>query len=456
MPKHFNPRRRTANQGVMFVQRTVDDMECVWRPTPNDDVGLDGEIELGKDGTATGHLIKVQVKSGKSYIANPKGQSFDFLAEDDDLEYWKNANLPVILVVFDPEAQEGYWKSIQRYVTDHPEVNAKPHRVVFSRRRDRFVTASFLQLCGLVIPDEAQLTSFLKDRITEPLYSNLLPVVEYPPTLYHFQLSELRMSEMTGQLEDMPEDCVPHGNGYIGFRDPRSPGSRFAGAVISSTVEAEHSRYYLRNPHTRNKVVGLWNAALARQLLRLGLQQRDKQRFYFPPGPKGSSSEIQWASPHRTPTRTVAYPYKGKVSQQTVFWVHHSLRAAFREVGGEWFLKLEPGYVFTRDGHIFIKSSDAGALSTSRMSQERNYQVINHLYFWVWFLRSSQHAQTDIRIPCGSQHLVVASDLAAGIANFGLARDSKTLTTILNYLDNVNWSDLEETARDESDSTEEE
>jgi hypothetical protein len=73
MPKHFNPRRRTANHGVMFIQRTVDDLECVWRSTPNDDVGLDGEIELGKDGAATGHLIKVQVKSGKSYIRNPKG-----------------------------------------------------------------------------------------------------------------------------------------------------------------------------------------------------------------------------------------------------------------------------------------------------------------------------------------------------------------------------------------------
>jgi hypothetical protein len=97
----------------MFVQRTVDDMDCVWRPTPNDDVGIDGEIELGKDGTATGHLIKVQVKSGKSYIRNPKGQSFDFYADADDLEYWKNANLPIILVVFDPEAGEGYWKSFR-------------------------------------------------------------------------------------------------------------------------------------------------------------------------------------------------------------------------------------------------------------------------------------------------------------------------------------------------------
>src|SRR5713101_503827 len=273
MPKHFNPRRRVSNQGVMFVQRTVDEMDCVWRPTPNDDVGIDGEMELGKDGVATGFLIKVQVKSGRSYIANPKGQTFDFLADRDDLAYWKEANLPVILVVFDPDSQEGYWKPIQKYIADNPVVTVKPHRIVFSRKRDRFVAASFLQLCGLVIPDEAQLTGFLKDRITEPLYSNLLPVIEYPQTLYSFQLSESRLSEITCEMEDVDLDCVPHANGHIGFRDPRSPGSRFAGAVISSTVEAESTSAYLRNSHTRNKIVGLWNGALARQLLRLGLRQ---------------------------------------------------------------------------------------------------------------------------------------------------------------------------------------
>jgi hypothetical protein len=452
MPKRFNPHRRTANQGVIFVQATVDEMGCVWRPTPNDDVGLDGEIELGKDGVATGQLVKVQVKSGKSYIANPKGANFDFLATTDDLEYWRNANLPVILVVYDPERGEGYWKPIQRYVQDHPEVNSKPHRITFSRRRDLFVTATFLQLCSLAIPDEVELTNFLKNRITEPIYSNLLPVIEYPPTLFHFQLSESRMSEIVSTLDDMPQDSVAHGNGYIGFRDPRSPGSPFAGAVISTSVETENSSQYLRNPHTRNKIVGIWNAALARYLLQVGLQQRDKLRFYFPPEPKGASREIQWTSPQRTPTRTVAYPYTGKQSGKAMFWVHHSLRANFKEVGGEWFLKLEPGYVFTRDGHTFIQSTDAGALSTSRMSQERNYQVINHLYFWAWFLR---RGQTDIRLDCGSQAIVVSPDLAAGVANFGLGTDRKTLTTILNSEYDLNWSDLEESARAENATSEE-
>jgi hypothetical protein len=450
--KKFNPNRKTANQGVAFVQGVVDEMGCVWRPTPNDDVGLDGEIELGKDGAATGLLLKVQVKSGPSYFLNSTGSNFEFLASPDDLHYWSESNIPVILVIYDPERKEGYWKSIKEYLAANPGSIAKARRIPFSRKRDRFVVATFLQLCNLVFTDEAELTNFLKNKITEPIYSNLLFVVDYPETLYRFQLSESRLAEMDLNDPVIPRDFVPHGNDYIGFRDPRQPGSKIASAIISNTIEQERSSQYLENPQTRSKIVGIWNHHLFNYLLGLGLSERDWHRVYFPPDAGDKSREIQWESPHRRPTRKVAYPYVGKQSQKTVFWVHHSLRTRFRNVGDEWFLILEPGYVFTRDGYSFIQANDAGALSTSRMSQERNYQVINHLYFWAWFLRNGDK---DIRIPCGAQNLVVDAGLANGVANFGIGTDKKTLSTILNSDYDLNWSDLEEDTKTASEVSEE-
>jgi hypothetical protein len=443
MVKKFNPYRKTANQGVAFVQKIVDEMDCVWRPTPNDDVGLDGEIELGKDGAATARLIKVQVKSGKSYFHKETATRFEFIAKPDDLEYWSRVNLPVILVVYDPEKGEGYWKHIQRFLSDNPGSITKARHIPFSKRKDRLVVGTFVQLCNLVFDDEAELTNFLKNKVKEPIYSNLLAVVEYPETLYHFQLSESRLAELFAEpaVAVFPKDIVPHGNGYIAFRDPRQIGSKVASAVIANTVETESSLQYLQNPNTRNKIVGIWNYSLTNYLLTLELLQKDMNRFYFPPEKGGKPREVQWTSPHRTPTRTVAYPYTGKQSQKVMFWVHHSIWANFRNVGGDWFLKMEPGYVFTRDGKSFIQSSDAGALSTSRMSQERNYQVINHLYFWAWYLK---HGETEICIPCGSQHLVVDPELAHGVANFGIGTDKKTLSTILSADYDVNWGDLED------------
>lgn len=444
MSKYFNPKRKPANQGVAYVQRIVDEMDCVWRPTPNDDVGLDGEIELGKDGAATAKLIKVQVKSGSSYIRNSTGTGFDFYASSADLSYWNGANLSIIVVVYDPAKAEGYWKPVQQWLTENPGPLTKGRLIPFSRRKDRFVAATFMQLCNLVFPDEVELTTFLKDKITEPLYSNLLPVLSYPETLFHFQLSEARLAETFEEEIKFPQDFVPHGHGYIGFRDPRLPGSKISGAVIANTVELEESSQFLQNPTTRSKIVGIWNEVISQYLVSRGLLQRDKTRFYFPPEKAGKTREIQWDTPRRTATRKVAYPYVGKQSQKTMFWVHHSIRAQLRNVGGEYFLKLEPAYVFSRDGSMVIQSRDAGALSTSRMSQERNYQVLNHLYFWTWFLADGE---PEIRIPCGTQCLAIQPELAFGIANFGLGTDKKTLSAISSADYDVDWSDLEEDSK---------
>ena len=441
MPKHFNPKRKPANQGVAYVQKVVDEMDCVWRPTPNDDVGIDGEIELGKEGVATGRILKVQVKSGTSYVRNPTGTGFDFYATPDDLQYWNGANLPVVLIVHDPARNEAYWKPIQAWLEENPGSLSKGRLIHFSRRKDRFVVSTFMQLCNLALPDEAELTNFLKNRITEPLYSNLLPVLSYPETLFQFQISESRIVETPYDEEQFPRTFVPHGHGYIGFRDPRQPGSKVAAVVIGSTVETERSSQYLQNPAARSKIVGIWNENVSTYLLSRGLVQRDKTRFYFPPEGDAKPREIEWDAPRRRATRKVAYPYTGKQSQKTMFWVHHSIRAQLRNVGGEYFLKLEPGYVFTRDGTAVIESSDAGALSTSRMSQERNYQVLNHLYFWTWFLANGAR---EIQIACGSQFLVIQPELAFGVAKFGIGTDKKTLASIATTDYDLNWSDLEE------------
>jgi hypothetical protein len=451
--KKFNPKRKPANLGVAFVQRIVDEMDCVWRPTPNDDVGIDGEIELGKDGAATGRLIKVQVKSGPSYIKNPTGTGFEFYASSEDLAYWNKANLPVILVVYDIAKDEAFWKHIQGFLQESPGPSNKGRRIPFSRRKDRFVVGSFMQLCNLVFTNEAELTNFLKNKITEPLYSNLLPLLSYPENLFHFQLSEKRLADIFSEGKRFPDDFIAHGHGYIGFRDPQQPGSSLKGAVISNTVEQEKSSQFLNNRDTRDKIVGIWNETIAGYLLSRGLVQKEKNRFYFPPGEGDKAREIQWSAPRRTATRKVAYPYTGKQSQKTVFWVHHSIRANLKNVGGEYFLKLEPGYVFTRDGEAIIQSSDAGALSTSRMSQERNYQVLNHLYFWTWFLANGEK---EIRIPCGTQCLVILPELAGGIATFGIGTDKKTLGAITSADYDLDWSDLEEdTQRDAPESDDE-
>lgn len=61
----------TEREGVIAVERIVNELRCIWRETINKDVGIDGQIEhVDERGNATGHLVAVQVKSGTSYADN--------------------------------------------------------------------------------------------------------------------------------------------------------------------------------------------------------------------------------------------------------------------------------------------------------------------------------------------------------------------------------------------------
>jgi hypothetical protein len=117
----------TERSGVIAVEKIVNGMRCIWRETPNADVGIDGQIEyVDSAGNATGRLVAVQVKSGKSYIPED-GDLIQIYPEEKHRQYWENFPLPVLLVVYDPETDTAYWQDARRILrserkTAHIEV----------------------------------------------------------------------------------------------------------------------------------------------------------------------------------------------------------------------------------------------------------------------------------------------------------------------------------------------
>jgi hypothetical protein len=77
-------------------------MHCIFREISKDDYGIDGEIEVvipkidGKGFETTGGIIKVQAKSGESYIKQDSDARFTVPVEKKDLEFWYNSNLTML------------------------------------------------------------------------------------------------------------------------------------------------------------------------------------------------------------------------------------------------------------------------------------------------------------------------------------------------------------------------
>jgi small GTP-binding protein len=74
----------------------------IFRPTPNSDWGIDGEIEFkNHEGEASGKRIYLQLKSGDSYLYRRKSDGAEIFAikKERHAEYWQQQAYPVMLVI---------------------------------------------------------------------------------------------------------------------------------------------------------------------------------------------------------------------------------------------------------------------------------------------------------------------------------------------------------------------
>lgn len=117
-------RSRNAKQeraGLVAVEAACNRLDLIWRSLLEEDVGVDGTIEIALGEFPTGKMVGAQVKSGASYIRSETGSSFKFYPDKDDLAYWRQLSIPLFLLVHHPGDNCVYWVDVSRYVESRAE-----------------------------------------------------------------------------------------------------------------------------------------------------------------------------------------------------------------------------------------------------------------------------------------------------------------------------------------------
>jgi hypothetical protein len=97
-------------EGVIAVETAVNEARCLWRETPTRDVGIDGQIEyVDPEGSATGRIVAVQVKSGASYFRDATHDYIPYSPAARHRDYWREFPLPVILALRNPKTKRVHW-----------------------------------------------------------------------------------------------------------------------------------------------------------------------------------------------------------------------------------------------------------------------------------------------------------------------------------------------------------
>jgi hypothetical protein len=128
----------------------------IFRLTPNDDWGIDGEIEFKSNkNEASGKRIYVQLKSGISYLKKKANGEITFYIEKErHIEYWLSQPCDVYLIVRDGD-DKIYWMNVTEYLKKRG--NSKARTIVFNR--EEFTVKAIRELKRSKLPEGAK---FLK------------------------------------------------------------------------------------------------------------------------------------------------------------------------------------------------------------------------------------------------------------------------------------------------------
>ncbi|MHC1600311.1 MAG: DUF4365 domain-containing protein, partial [Candidatus Methanospirareceae archaeon] len=100
---------------------TTGEAGHIFRPTPNSDWGIDGEIEFKNDmGEASGRRVYLQLKSGDSYLHTRKsdGKEIFRIKNPRHAKYWQDQAYPVMLVIRTSDG-EIRWMNVTEYLCQH-------------------------------------------------------------------------------------------------------------------------------------------------------------------------------------------------------------------------------------------------------------------------------------------------------------------------------------------------
>lgn len=113
MSKKVKHSAKQDRKGVAAVQQIItSDLEWIFREQPTDDYGIDAQIEVVEDDEATGELLAAQIKTGPSYFKKETDEGWWHPLDKDDLSYWLEHALPVVVIICDPVTKSAYWQAV--------------------------------------------------------------------------------------------------------------------------------------------------------------------------------------------------------------------------------------------------------------------------------------------------------------------------------------------------------
>lgn len=424
-------------KGLDRISSMVHEMKCLWREINKSDFGIDGEIELltphpdGKGYQVTGGILKVQAKSGQSYITQNSDSTFSARSSKDDFELWYKGSFHVLFIIYHAEDDKLYWKEMKSYLESTPDVWRPPYKITFVKSTDVFDSTCIDKLRAIVKASPPRVSYEERERI----FSNLLRIRRSPTWIWSAPCSFSRREQLWQQVPGYTPPFTIASKRLYTFDDLQHRNCVFRPYCDTESVLKEPAEAFWDNDDGLRQYVYLINQLLGKHLKNQGISYNSEFRRNYFPREDDQSKEFKKAwynvrTQRKVKPRVVCKYYEYGVDQ---FWRHLAASMKFQKFGNTWFLQIIPMYFFTQDGLIPYDSKSVGPYTTRKKAQETNYHVLNHVLFWANALAGLGKESSTIKIWLNSQRssrtqpiMTLDAIPTFGIADFAIPYDPAT------------------------------
>ena len=383
--KRYSDQQLIGRQGEALVKARVHAMGFAFNPSDSMEAGIDGTMEIRDpiSRTATGKLVAVQIKTTESAnYTRETDSSLEYLCEPEDVAYWREWTIPVIVVIVRLSDNSMFWKSTR-------EAGAPDgRRLLIDKSADVFDASAVNDLAALAVDTDRFGVWMPPLKGGEPLHVNLLRI-ELPRKIYTAASTVRSGREARAELlrhhPNPPDEWVLRDGTLISFADPRA--SVLKSIVDIDTVEEEDIDViaFPDDEVDEHQFIGLLGRALRTQLDGSLVFDKDQGAYHFPAAPEGIGVTYAYRGLKQATSAEVVKVYRNaKDEAKTNYVRHHAFVPRFWRLGDDWYLSVTPTFVFTRDG---VRPDRFAADRLSKKKKlEKNQAILGQFVMWRRFL----------------------------------------------------------------------
>lgn len=352
------------------------------------EAGVDGIAEVMIDGQPLAKMIAVQVKATEAgSYASETDEGFSYLVRQDDLEYWRGSNLPVVIVLYRRSDESFYWKEVSRGV-DQAE-----RRLQFDKSVDVLDHTSVNRLANLTVPTKGFGYYVPPLGGGEEALVNLLPI-ELPTEVFTASTpydARKAMAILFDGHEPPRFDWIIRNGTFWSFHDPRTSCCREI--IDHDQVDAIDTEAiaFPDDVDEEGKFIHLLRETLRHQTREDLTWSKSRKILYFSAIETDATRNYSYVSSKQmADADVVAVTMSDKEPGKVSFVRHHAFAPRFERLAGQWYLVVTPTYYFTTNG--LVRHPKPAGLLAGKKRLDKSSALRGQVIMWHRFLSEADRA----------------------------------------------------------------